>query len=342
MVIIGITILIGKLWFGKMELRETLQSKKGFKVPIVDNDTLEILSPHVVILGAGATIAALPKGDKNGKEQFPMKSLSRIKNIKNILNHYGIKANEIDDFEAFFSELYIEKPDSIIIKKIESAILEYYRDMILPDTPTIYDYLVLSLTEKDLIATFNWDPFIDQAIERNLAVGNIPKVVHLHGCVNSEKPKLLYPTSKKDYSSIPEIKKDWDIFDDYLQRAICLTIFGYSAPISDFSARSRIKQKIENNQSNELIDTQIIDIKSDEVLEQNWANVVKKRFFSTANSFENSTLFFFVRNTCQQYINATMQQNPQTPNPYPDKKFDTLMELQDFVKKVQVNKLQIR
>lgn len=121
-----------------------------------------------------------------------------------------------------------------------------------------------------------------------------------------------------------------------------MTIFGYSAPISDFSARSRIKQKIENNQSNELIDTQIIDIKSDEVLEQNWANVVKKRFFSTANSFENSTLFFFVRNTCQQYINATMQQNPQTPNPYPDKKFDTLMELQDFVKKVQVNKLQIR
>ena len=325
-----------------MKLRETLQSEKGFKAPIIDNSTLEILAPHVVILGAGATIAALPKGDKNGKEQFPMKSLSRIERVREILYEYGINPLEVIDFETFFSSLYKDNPNSVIVKQIELAIFEYYKDMILPDAPTIYDYLVLSLTEKDLIATFNWDPFIDQAIERNAIAGNMPKVVHLHGCVNSKKPKLLYPTLEKNYSLIPEIKADWDIFDDYLSRAICLTIFGYSAPISDMEARIRIKQKIENNQSNELIDTQIIDIKPDEVLEQNWANVVKKRFFSTVNKFEDSNLSFFVRNTCQQYINATMQQNPQIPNPYPDRKFDFLIDLQDFVKKVQVNKLQIR
>lgn len=324
-----------------MKLRETLQSNKGFKAPIIDNRTLEILAPHVVILGAGATIAALPQGDKNGKEQFPMKSLSRIKNIRDILREYGINPDKVVDFEAFFSSLYKDNPNSVIIKKIESAIFEYYRDMILPDTPTIYDYLVLSLTEKDLIATFNWDPFIDQAIARNTIAGNIPKVVHLHGCVNSKKPKLLYPTLEKNYSLIPEIKADWDIFDDYLSRAICLTIFGYSAPISDIAARNRIKQKIENNQSNELIDTQIIDIKPSEELEQNWLNVISQRFFSNVNRFEESNLYLFVRNTCQQYINATMQQNPQIPNPYPDKKFERLIELQNFAKNAKISKLHI-
>ena len=46
-----------------MKLRETLKTKNGFKAPIIDNLTLEILAPHVVILGAGAAIAALPHGD---------------------------------------------------------------------------------------------------------------------------------------------------------------------------------------------------------------------------------------------------------------------------------------
>ena len=75
-----------------MKLRETLQSEKGFKAPIIDNSTLEILAPHVVILGAGATIAALPKGDKNGKEQLPMKSLSRIERVREILYPFAIYA----------------------------------------------------------------------------------------------------------------------------------------------------------------------------------------------------------------------------------------------------------
>ena len=120
-----------------------------------------------------------------------MKALSRIECVREILCEYGINPDEVVDFEAYFSSLYKDNPNSVMVKRIELAIFEYYRNMILPDTPTIYDYLVLSLTEKDLIATFNWDPFIDQAIERNAIAGNMPKVVHLHGCVKSKKPKLL-------------------------------------------------------------------------------------------------------------------------------------------------------
>jgi hypothetical protein len=86
---------------------------------------------------------------------------------------------------------------------------------------------------------------------------------------------------KKDYAKIPDIKDAWDIFDDYLKRAICITIFGYSAPLSDIEARERIKEKIETNDSNELIDTQIIDIKPHEELEKTWYSIVNQRFFSS-------------------------------------------------------------
>ncbi len=323
-----------------MRLVETFPSRKGYKPPFID-DALNIISPHVVILGAGATIAALPQGDKNGKKQYSMNQLTQINNITNILEEHGIKANEIENFELFFSSLYSENPNSPLITKIEHELYAYYENMILPDEPTMYDYLVLSLTDKDLIATFNWDPFIDQAIARNSTVGRMPKIVHLHGCVNSQSRKLLYPTMKKDYAKIPDIKDAWDIFDDYLKRAICITIFGYSAPLSDIEARKRIKEKIEINDSNEIIDTQIIDIKPHEELEKTWYNIVNQRFFSSVSRFEDSMLSLFVRNTCEQYVNATMQQNPQYSNPYPDKKFETLFELQKFVKAVKIHKLSI-
>lgn len=54
----------------------------------------------------------------------------------------------------------------------------------LPDEPTIYDFLVMSLTSKDLIATFNWDLFLVQALGRaQRYTKNIPQVAFLHGNV---------------------------------------------------------------------------------------------------------------------------------------------------------------
>ena len=46
------------------------------------------------------------------------------------------------------------------MREIETRVDEYFADLELPGHPTIYDRLVLSLREKDLIATFNWDPFL--------------------------------------------------------------------------------------------------------------------------------------------------------------------------------------
>ena len=66
---------------------------------------------------------------------------------------------------------------------LESAVRNYFKSLELPDEPTIYDYLILSLTEKDAIVTFNWDPFLMQAYRRNLTVGNLPQLIFPHGNV---------------------------------------------------------------------------------------------------------------------------------------------------------------
>ena len=39
-------------------------------------------------------------------------------------------------------------------------LLDYFSSLALPEHPSIYDYLVLGLRPKDVIATFNWDPFL--------------------------------------------------------------------------------------------------------------------------------------------------------------------------------------
>ncbi len=64
------------------------------------------------------------------------------------------------NFEKLYSDLYRKDPRSPEIMAIEDRVYNYFRDMQLPENEaTIYDYLILSLRPRDLIATFNWDHF---------------------------------------------------------------------------------------------------------------------------------------------------------------------------------------
>jgi len=133
--------------------------------------------------------------------------------------------------------------------------------------------LVLSLTKKDLIASFNWDPLLPQAFQRCCKITqDLPEVVFLHGnarewynvnadgtmtvvLAQSECPHgasiktssgekcsqapLLFPIQKK-YSENEYIKKAWDNFFDKLYKSFMLTIFGYSGPKSDEEALIRL------------------------------------------------------------------------------------------------------
>lgn len=66
--------------------------------------------------------------------------------------------------------------------ELENRIYDYFNKFEIPDEPTIYDFLILSLTNKDLIATFNWDPLLTQAYQRcSNITRNLPELVFYMG-----------------------------------------------------------------------------------------------------------------------------------------------------------------
>ena len=115
--------------------------------------------PQVVILGAGASKAAFLGGDKNGK------SIPLLEDLPDILGapwkELVIEAQPPDlGFESQYSWIRSRQTFSEKLSKIEELIYQYFESLEILDSPTIYDYLVLGLRGKDVIATFNWDPFL--------------------------------------------------------------------------------------------------------------------------------------------------------------------------------------
>src|SRR5690606_24545958 len=114
---------------------------------------------HVVILGAGASIASTIRNPElSGKKLPSMDNFIDVVGLRDIVERLPEKL-VANNFETLYSNLHKDNPQSEEILEIETRVFDYFKDMKLPNEPTIYDYLVLSLRPKDLIATFNWDPF---------------------------------------------------------------------------------------------------------------------------------------------------------------------------------------
>ena len=140
---------------------------------------VSIGAPHVIILGAGASLAAFPNGDKNGRKLPVMSNFVEIVGLEPILAKFSVPYSKGDNFEDVFSSLHDNKPEAADV--IEKFVASYFSSLELPNHPTIYDHLVLSLRDKDFIATFNWDPFLYQACRRNHKIAT----------------RLLYPIKKR-------------------------------------------------------------------------------------------------------------------------------------------------
>ena len=189
---------------------------------------------HLVILGAGASKAScLDNSEKNGKHLPLMNNFINILQLNDLLKDYIEKYGD-QNFELLFSKIY-ENNDQILALNVENRIYIYFKDLQLPESPTIYDYLVLSLRKKDLIATFNWDPFLLQAYRRCSSVTkNLPSLAFLHGnvmvgfdevssttgsigtlCSKSnllfQPSKLLYPIATKNYNETPFLRNQWGL-----------------------------------------------------------------------------------------------------------------------------------
>lgn len=137
--------------------------------------------PHVVILGAGATIAAIPHGDKNGNQCSVMNGFIDRMGLRPILDKVELESKS-ENLEDIYSELS-SRPDCInLTYELEGRIIDSLSNLEILDEPTVYDYLLLSLRSKDIIFSFKWDDLILQAYQRVWKITkDLPQIVFLHG-----------------------------------------------------------------------------------------------------------------------------------------------------------------
>ena len=296
-------------------------------------------APHVVILGAGSSLAAFPDGDGNGFQLPLMDNLIKVVGLGQILEKYSIDA-DIADFEEFYDELITKTKNQDLLQEIERTIRNYFCQLELVDKATLYDYLLLSLREKDLIATFNWDPFLAKAYQRNVVIRKLPKIVFLHGnveigvcethkrmgfasemcpeCNSQLRPsRLLFPVKQKNYSADPFINNQWEILRSFLKHAYLVTIFGYSAPATDIEARSLMLSAWKDNPTIELAQFNIVDIKNREELKHSWEDFFVRQHYGISDNLLNTYIFRHPRRTCEAFAMATLQQEPWRENRFP-------------------------
>lgn len=282
--------------------------------------------PHLFVLGAGATKATIPHGDRNGCKTPVMDGFLGTIGKSSILNGISLHTKS-QNIEAIYSELY-ERPECInTVREIEHVISDYFRKLKLPDSPTLYDYLILSLRKKDCIASFNWDPLLVEAYNRVLEItDNLPELLFLHGnvaagicyeckryaplqntscpsCGNKLKmTKLLYPVKQKDYSSDLFIRDQWNEFKKYLSCSTILTIWGYSAPTSDEDAKQTMFKAFSSTLR--IFDqVEIIDIANENELYNKWHPFIQNAHdhVKFMKSLEESLVWEFPRRSTEGY-----------------------------------------
>jgi len=307
----------------------------------------EKLRCHVVILGAGASVAAFPDGDANGAILPTMDNLIEVLGLEPLLERAGVR-DQHRNFETVYSELYEYDSGSPFLKEIEGAVYDYFKNLKLPEGPTLYDYLLMSLRPKDLVATFNWDPFLFDAWNRNKDKVPIPEIIHLHGnvrlaycpehhvcgehgmycseCDEELTPsRLLYPVTKKNYSDDPFIKREWELLKSYLKQAMTLTIFGYSAPTTDKEAVDILNGAWDKE--NRFIErTEIIDIKDKELLWEQWEPFIVRTYFDCPENFYQSRIAKYPRRSCEALLAQTFYGLWVENNNFPlDANFESLL-----------------
>lgn len=299
--------------------------------------------PHVLLLGAGASKAALPNGDKNGRDVPLLRDVAE--NLKLVdLFPDDLKDLAIQDFEAAYSRLH-ELGQSDELSKIDSLVRDYFSDLELPDEPNIYDVINLSLRDKDAIFTFNWDPFLMQSRIRLAKLGlttSFPKLFFLHGnvmvgyceidrasglvgrpCSRCRKPfmpsQLLYPVENKDYQSDSFIKREWEAARHYLKGCLMFTVFGYSAPTTDKEAIELLKKGWGDNNERAMEQTEIINRPGadHDKLRETWDPFIHTHHYDVLEGFYDSFIAKHPRRSIEAYWNQYWEAKFISNNPVP-------------------------
>ena len=294
--------------------------------------------PHVVILGAGASVAAIPNGDKFGRKISVMDGFIDNLGMRDLLKGIKFKSENLEDI---YSELSAHQEYDVIREKLEESIRDYFSQYYLPEDPTIYDLLLLSLKEKDIVATFNWDPLLVLAYLRCREITiKLPQVLFLHGnvavqlCLEDKKSflqlyqgycgrckkqlspcRLLYPVQQKNYNADPYIKNQWDRLKYYLSCAYIVTIFGYSAPTTDVEAVNLLLEAWGGGEKRKWEEIEIIDIDEEEKLEKKWKRFIYSHHYQIHKNFYDSLIAESPRRSTEDlYARLVEAQWIDTPN----------------------------
>lgn len=301
-----------------------------------ERDNVFMGRSHLVVLGAGASRAAFPDGDRNGKRLPLMADLVETLAMRPGLLDWGV--NPELNFEDIFSDIF-ESGDAARIEFLQQRISEYFGSLEIGLRPTLYDHLVLSLRKKDFIASFNWDPLLLQAYRRN-ARFELPRLLFLHGnveagycekdrtagnlgarcskCQNQLTPSpLLYPIRKKDYAANTFIASQWDTFKKLLNHTFMVTVFGYSGPKTDQEALSAMSVAWGQTQNRELEQTCFISKQSREEVVENFAAFIHSHHYEIDDSFYNSWIARHPRRTGEAWWNQYLESMFLPDNPLP-------------------------
>ncbi|MCB9717003.1 MAG: hypothetical protein H6712_24315 [Myxococcales bacterium] len=298
---------------------------------------ISVKAPHVVILGAGASRAACLQGDAQGRKLPVMYDLIDTLEIGPLIP----EALRSLDFESAYAAMRSDESLLPACEEVEERIFGYFASLELPPYPNVYDHLVLSLRPKDVIATFNWDPFLIQAIQRAYHVGyQPPRVLFLHGnvkvgfcqedgvvgvrdvpcsrCGNPLSPsRLLYPIGEKNYQQDPVIWDEWRELSRALKSTYWLTIFGYGAPKSDKGAIDLFREAWGHWEQRQFEQIEIIDIRPEDELADLWDDFIHTHHYEVHRSFYDCSLARHPRRTGEFYRQQYLEARWCDENPLP-------------------------
>jgi hypothetical protein len=298
--------------------------------------------PHVVVLGAGASIAAVPR-DRNGLKLPDMRGLASLPEIADLFGEADI-ADAQRDFEGAYARLRADGQYEEIGDRIDASVRDFFAAVQIGDEPTIYDHLLLGLRSKDLVATFNWDPLMVQAEMRLRLEGveSLPQVVFLHGNVaiyvcladakaglagercptcgeELEPSPLLYPVTEKNYEDNDFIKHAWDRLRWGLEQGRIVTAFGYRAPVTDVAAIAEFQHAWGTPEQRQFEQFEFIvrPGSSHDQARERWDAFVHTHHYDVWDDFFESWIAKHPRRTGEVYYWQYIEANFVDENPIP-------------------------
>lgn len=302
---------------------------------------ISVGKPHVLLLGAGASRAAMPNGDKHGR---PVPLLRDVAVELDLFRYFPPELTALaqDDFEAAYSRLVAAGGRTV--GEINALVAGFFAQLELPDEPNLYDMMHLALRQKDAIFTFNWDPFLLQSrirLARHGARG-FPSLFFLHGNVmagfckedqNSglhgrscsfcgkpfEPSPLLFPVETKNYQDGGLIEREWKAVREYLEQCFMLTIFGYSAPRTDVEAVALLQGGWGDPEQRQMEQTELINRPGSDhdALREIWAPFIHSHHYEIHDDFFDSWLARHPRRSGEAYWNQYIEAGFIDDNPVP-------------------------